>query len=500
MAVSGSLAGSFSLEGEAAIECTGSIVASFASQGLVSAGVHGQIKGGFTLSAVAEVTFVCTGEISGTFSATATAVALRPAPVPGTTLHGLSATFLKAVTKEQRWKIKVEVHQAAGPFIADITQHVTAGSVTVDETAEIRRTCQLTLDGDPSLVPPQVLTNNKMSIGEMLHPAKANELWIFRGVEYPDSTTEFAQLGVFRMSKPEIVDDGQNITITINGNDRASVVARLSWQKPYTLNATTSNVLGNPGGNLAAVVQQTLQFLIGDIYPNLMYHLSSDFAFYGTNIPFTYPVTTFGASPTSNSDPMSDLITFVAAAGAELFFDVQGNVVLRPIVNPLTTTVLDSVQFVEGENCTMDQLTRTLDETTAYNGVILYCQGTGAAGPQRVAVWDTNADSPTYYKGPWGEVPYVMTTTLIPAGGDSQVVVQQKGFQMASQQLQLILGSFDSISFNTIPNPALQEGDCIQVQRDRLQVADAYVISGMTIPLDPETDMSVTCRPRIQAA
>lgn len=507
MTVSGSLSGSFSGSGVATLVCTGSFSATFNGHALVSAGLSGKISAAFTGTAEATVTFECSGSFSAIFRGTGTATALRlPPVVAGPTLHGLSAQFLKNVGIEQRWRIKVEVHAAAGEFIADITEHVTAGSVTVDETAEIRRTCQLTLDGDPSLVPPQVLTNDRLSVAEMLHPAKGNELWIYRGLQYDDNTTEFAQLGVFRMSKPQIVDDGAELTITINGNDRASVVARLSWQKPYTLNQTVANILGNPGGNLAAVVQETLSYLLQggsggpNIYPNLQFNLSSDFAFFGTGIPFTYPVTTFGANPDSNSDPMSDLITFVAAAGAELFFDVQGNVVLRPIVNPLTSTVIDSIHFVEGENCTMDQLTRTLDETSAYNGVVLYCNGTGAAGPFVARAWDTNADSATYYLGPWGQSPYVMTTVLIPAGGDSLNVAENKGFHMALQQLQLILGSFDSISFNTIPNPALREGDCVQVTRDRMQVEDPYVISQMTIPLDPESDMSITCRPRIQAA
>lgn len=492
------------------LQCEGRLITAFSAKGTVQGTCAGTMVATFT--GLAEVTnglFPCSGTFLPTFMGAAAATSVRLPPlVPQPTLHGLSGKFLSTVATSHRWLAKVEVRTAAGDLIADITNHVTGGSVTVDETAEIRRTCQVVLDGDESLVPPQVLTSNSLALGEMLHPAKGNELWIYRGVRYSDGTTEFAQLGVFRMSKPSITDDGQNITITINGNDRASVVARQSWQIPFTVSKSPTNPLGLPGGNLANVVQQVLHYLLQggnggpNIYPNLQYHLSNDFAFLNTipPVPFTYPVTTFGADPTSVSDPMSDLITFCAAAGAELFFDVQGNVVLRPIAVAANAIVIDSVHFAEGDNCTMDSLDRTLDETTAYNGVILYCQGTGNAGPFIVKVWDTNADSPTYYQGPWGQVPYIMTTTLIPAGGDLFPLAQQKGFNMASKQLQLILGSMDSVNLTCVPNPALQEGDCVEVRRDRMQVNDPYIISQMTIPLDPAADMSITFRPRIQAA
>jgi hypothetical protein len=236
------------------------------------------------------------------------------------------------------------------------------------------------------------------------------------------------------------------------------------------------------------------------MYPNLVYHLSeSSFTFAGSTVPFTYPITTWGGDPSNPSDPMSDLATFVAAAGAELFFDVQGNVVLRPIINPETTVVVDAVHFKEGANCTVIDLARTIDETTAYNGVILYCNGTGSALPFVVKVWDLNQDSPTYYLGPWGQVAYRMTTTLIPAGSDSFTIAQQKGFYMAYQQLQLLLGSMDVLTIDTIPNPALQEGDCLFIERDRMQVSDPYVISRMTIPLDPQSQQQISFRPRIQA-
>jgi len=125
-------------------------------------------------------------------------------------------------------------------------------------------------------------------------------------------------------------------TITVNGQDRASVIARIAWQKPYPIAA---------GTNIAAAIQAAME----SRYPGLTYNFA--------NIAFSYAAQTFGADMVAGSggstDPMQDLITFAAAAGCELFFDVYGVATLREIINPTTSEVIDQVHFVEGQNCTM---------------------------------------------------------------------------------------------------------------------------------------------------
>lgn len=392
-------------------------------------------------------------------------------------LHGLSDQFLATVATSHRWKTKVEVHAPNGALLEDISEFVTGGSVSVDETREFRRTLSMSVQGTTDLIP--------FNLTDLLHPASSNELYVYRGVEYPDTTTEFAQLGVFRMTKPNISDDGANITFAVSGQDRASVIARIAWEAPYVVAAYSTTGLS---------VAQVIQAAMSTRYPGLDY---SQLDPQGT-VNFSYPGVTWGQNPSSGGgDPMSDFITFAANAGAELFFDVQGRPVLRLIRNPLTTQVIDSVHFVEGENCVVDTAQRTLDESTAFNGLILYCNGNGAAQPFSVEVWDTNPASPTYYLGPWGKVPYTMTTLLIPADPDDLPTATSKAIFMASQQLQLILGTFDDVSLTCVPNPALQEGDCLAVARGRLKIDANYVISSMTIPLDPETSQAISFRPRI---
>jgi hypothetical protein len=394
-------------------------------------------------------------------------------------LHGLSSQFQNAVSSPSHlWAVKVEVWSPTfGTYypVMDLTKYVTEGSVSVDETAEVRRTLTLTLSVPLDLIP--------ANLGDLLHPGSANELHVWRGVNYgsaDEPDIEYAPLGVFRMTQPEATDDGQTVTLTVKGNDRASVIARIGWQVPYSIHA---------GNSIAAAIQAAMETR----YAGLQYNF--------TNVPFTYPATVFGASQIAGSggtsDPMGDLITFAATAGCELFFDPDGVCTLRQIVSPTTSLVVDSVHFVEGENCVVTSVGRELDETTTWNGVELFCNGTGSAQPFVVYAWDANPGSTTYYLGPWGQVPYQITTTAIPAGNQSPEEALATAYVYAYGQLQLILGTFDNLTLSCAPNPALREGDSIQVTRERLKIDASYVISGMTIPLDNLTEMSITFRPRL---
>lgn len=392
-------------------------------------------------------------------------------------LHGLSDAFVAAVAGDQKWAVEVLVKSPGGQLLEDITDAVLVGSnVTTDETRQIRRQCQLNIDGSRS----DLLPTSK---GDLLHPATGNELWISRGVEYTNGSTELAPLGVFRTSKPGLTDTDVSMGFVLNGNDRSSVVSRIPWLVPFTVQAGTS-----PGG----VIEEALNFIIGSIYPGLNYIFSS--------VIFQYPLTTWGATPSSGSDPMADLITFAASPGCELFFDVIGEPTFRPIVNsPAGAGVVDAIHFVEGENCAVvAPMTRTIDETSAHNGVALYCNGTGIAGPFVQYVWDENSASPTYYLGVNGKNPLPITTTQIPAGSDTLQEARAKATVMASQQLQLVLGAMDDLTITHVPNPGLREGDAVHVTRKRLGVDADYIISSMTIPLDPETPQTTTFRPQVQ--
>src|SRR5579875_1831484 len=131
--------------------------------------------------------------------------------------------------------VKVDVYQA-GTYLQ--TLPVTSGSVVENETSSPRRTLTATVVGDPTLVPADP--------GDLLHPLTGNELYPYRGIVLPDGGvtpqgesipaggTEWVPLGVFRMSKPQVVYTSGGVTITLTGNDRSNEIAIRQWTGPYT--------------------------------------------------------------------------------------------------------------------------------------------------------------------------------------------------------------------------------------------------------------------------
>jgi hypothetical protein len=146
----------------------------------------------------------------------------------------------------------------------------------------------------------------------------------------------------------------------------------------------------------------------------------------------------------------------------------------------------------------MTEVERTFDETNQFNGAI--CIGNGSGNPNippvLAEVWDTDPTSPTYYLGPWGMVPYIFESALFPALGDTLASTQAKALAAAQSQFQLVNTAFDDTQLQCVPNAALAEGDCINLQRARMRLNSNYVISTMTIPLDVASTMETGHRPR----
>lgn len=408
-------------------------------------------------------------------------------------MYPVSAQFLATLQARSR-VVARRAEVWSGPtasrapqFLASLGT-VAGGSVTVDETAEVRRTGTLTLatKGYPAddVIPAEVT--------DLLHPASGNLIKLYRGFQYRSTPAlygpaggtygggtfggtsspaqELVPLGVFRISKPVVQDDNTSLTVTVTLNDLSSWVARQSWQQPYVI---------AQGANLAVAIQEAME----GRYPGLSYVMSPT--------DWVLPATTLGAQSGATSDPMSDLQTLATDGGMELFFDVLGQVVLRPVPDPSTQPVVYS--FVEGPGCTMSAAGRTLDETQQYNGVIVTANGPGGA-PVQAALWDTNPASPTYYLGTWGQVPFEYETTSFPTTGQTQSLSVAQCQAIAASIFPRVVHTMDEPTLSTACNPALQEGDCIEIARERIRLSGNYCISQMTIPLDLATAHTITCR------
>lgn len=390
----------------------------------------------------------------------------------------VSQRFLDTLASpEQKLATQISVYNGE-TWLADLVtpgdQHskVQSGTINIDETQQVRRTLSpnVVIQSEGLEYDDLVPTNGN----SLLHPASGNELRIFRGFVYNDGTNEMVPLGVFRLTVPEVKDTPDGIEIDVYGLDRSSVISKKGYQEPWPIAA------GTP-------VSEAIYNLINDKMPGLTYNMVE------CNVPV--PATTFGGKSSSSGDPFADAMKLGAIDGLELLFGATGEVVLRPVSNPATSPSVYT--FSEGDSSLLTEVDRTFDETTTYNGVILTCDS-GAGPPVQVQVWDNDPTSPTYYLGPWGKVPYPMTSSLIPYPGQSSSDAMAQALTMAQAQFLLVCRSLDEPSFYSIPNPLVWDGDVVTIERARIGVSANYACAQLAMPIDAKTTMQFTGRPQQQ--
>lgn len=332
---------------------------------------------------------------------------------------------------------------------------VVAGSVQVDRSAATRRTCSLTcVDQERNLIPESaesILT----PYGTIVQP--------YRGVRYSDGTTEVVPLGVFRLSKVNIHDKvGGSPDITIEGFDRSREVQRDKFVDVYPVAA---------GANIIAMIKSILL----RTFPDLSYDSISSTL-----------VTTAASIYDISSDPWDAVSKLALSAGCEIFFDTDGSCVIAPPVD-IDALPSPSFTFVEGNNCTMLDLSKVFTDEPGYNGVVVTGESPGDdLPPVKAVVWDNQPTSATYHLGPYGEVPMFVTDQIVTTQADAQTTAQAL---LAGQ-----LGFSSQLSITTSTNPALDVGDVIEVLRERVKVSGLYVIDAINIPLNASGTQSLTLR------
>lgn len=388
-----------------------------------------------------------------------------------TTLYPVSAKFLAAVAGSHKVATKVEVWHGT-TFLQTITSNLSTGHISVDSTAAQRRTATLVLHslGWPhdNLVPRQP--------GDLIHPASCNELRISRGVRYSTGSTEYALLGVFRMSHPKVRDTDVALSITLSAYDRSSIFQRRKWYTPFVIHSTTpvstaiKAILRNRTSGIALTLIQSSTVKVG---------------------PLSYAVTPYNVNSTTAWGTAQQL---ALTAGMELYFNVTGLPVLQPLPTPKTQSI--QLTFQTGGVVT-GTISRTFSETTQYNGVVGI--GTGPGGtPIRIEKWTSTSKSRTFAgttaPSQWGHVPFIFKTDIIPALGQTRPQALAQLQDMVNTIYRLVVNAFDVPSFSIVPNPALLEGNCIRLIRPRLGLSNTYIVTALTIPLMADSPMTVSCR------
>jgi hypothetical protein len=324
----------------------------------------------------------------------------------------------------------------------------TGGSVDIDRTADVRRKCSLdVVDPNGNLTP-----KNASSV---LTPY-GTEIRPYRGVKYTAGVLagsyEVVPLGVFRLSEATVHDQvGGSPSINISGYDLSRTVARAKFEDVYTV-AT--------GTNLVTAIQTIVQLSLPD----------TQFDTTATTMTATSPIV-FDA----DSDPWAACQTIAASAAMEVYFTASGRCKVAP---PVDIDHLPAPQwrYVEGDHCTMLDLEVKFSDDPGYNGVIVVGQAADGTTPAvRSVLWDTEPSSPTYYKGPYGKVPFFVS--------DSNITTQEQADAAAAATLNQILGFSSQLNVSAIVNPALDANDVIEVVRERSGVSGKFALDAISMPL-----------------
>lgn len=366
-------------------------------------------------------------------------------------MYAISDAFRTALTRSHAVVTRAEVLDG-GTVVQTLA--ITGGSVTVDKTAAVRRSCSVELvDPTGALVPADA--------ADLLHPSSGNELRLWRGITLPTGD-ELVPLGVFRLMKPAISDTGDALTMRIDGMDRTRRVQRARFTDVYVIAS---------GTNYATAIQT----LLASRVPSLTFSFATTTR--------TTPQLVFEAG----SDPWEAATSMATAIGYELFFDPAGTCVLRAEPDPSTDPVVWTYQ--EGADATVLSLDKDLDDEHTYNHVIVTGESSGNAAPVRAEARDDNASSPTYYLGDYGDVPYFYTSPLITTVAQAQ--------DAADALLRRVLGVAEEVSFSAVVNPAHDAGDVMRITRARMRVDANYLLERVEVPLAATDAMSTTTRKRV---
>ncbi|GAA1549984.1 hypothetical protein GCM10009804_03210 [Kribbella hippodromi] len=326
------------------------------------------------------------------------------------------------------------------------------GDVTASSTSTIRSTLSLTT----SQAWPQSST-------DLLAPY-GNEIFVERGIAYGNGQKEWVGLGYFRINTPE-QDQVPSAEVTIAATDRMAGIVDARFLSPRQFASTLTN------GQLA-------QMLITEVYPSAT--ISWDDTLVRDDTLDRTIITEDDRAGTLN-----DLITSLGKVG---WWRYDG--VFR-IATPPSVTGAPNWMIAAGTQGVLVQMSRSLTREGVYNAVVATGEAGDTTAPATATAYNLDADSPTYYNGPFGPVPRFYSSPFI--------TTKPQALSAATAILRRSLGLPYQVDLTSIANPALEPYDVIKVgyprsSRDRSLYTETHVIDEVTIPLVPTQPVTLKTR------
>lgn len=358
-------------------------------------------------------------------------------------MRPVSAQFNRIVrgshTQVSRARVLTTFQIGTNPSGTDLG--LISGDVTLDSSADVRGTIDITVDGTDAF---------SFHANGLLTPY-GNEIFVERGIIYGSGTREMVSQGYYRIYEVEQLGEPDS-PIRISARDRMSGIIDARMLTPLQFMAGTS-------------VQSLFQTLVFEVYPT-------------ATILFDYDA----ASDNINRDQIVDedryafLLDLVRARGKVMFWDYLGRLRIETPPNP-GSTVFD---VNAGQDGVLVSMNRRLDREGVYNAVVAIGQAPDASTPVRAVARDMNPNSVTFWNGRFGKVPRYFFSTFIET--------PDQAASAATKILSKSLGLPYNVNFVMVPNPALEPLDSIRVTHE--DGFENHVIESITIPLDTASPMT----------
>lgn len=356
--------------------------------------------------------------------------------------------------KVRNTRIKVDVLNFNFQTVNSLEGYVTDGSISVDATSDIRRTCNLTLAIERS--------------DKIISPG--GELWldkfirIYEGIDNPrdNGNTVWWNMGIFLINNPNTVYNVNTRTVSFEGLD---LMAKLTGRRNGQLPAVATVVYA--GSKIADVVKQTItqlggfeKYIIEDVGYTIPYDIKKDM---GSTI--------------------YDLLVEIRDLYSdwEMFFDVDG--------------VFHWQQIPDGENepvvVDFDQLNQPLvisdsidvDFENVKNNIIVYGRLLDS-GEQVMATAKDTIESSPYNIDKIGQINYIVD--------DERIYNNDLAAQRARYELFLHARMNDAIVLEVVPIYWLNDVNIkINYTNEKIGIVGEYLIKSLEIPLGISSSMTI---------
>lgn len=337
------------------------------------------------------------------------------------------------------------------PSTAGLPLQVISGDVTVDVNSDINGTMDL------------VLAEPFENVN-----AYAHEIYLERGVQYANGTTEYVGLGYFRVNSVEDVvirsKKFSGSAIRISGEDRMANLRDGRVPSPLQFGSSAS-------------VASVLDFLITDVMPGVTTVYDS------TGWPGgSAAATLLGSDHFVDQDRLAFIQELVRAYGKICYFDYAGRFVVK---TPPTTTGTPVFNINAGANGVLVRAARTISRDGVYNAVVATGEPVGDQVPVYGIAFDNDPASPTFYGGVFGKVPKFFSSSFLTT--DAQCG------SAAQNLLDATHGFPYSVALGLVPNPALEAWDIISVTYSE-GYTEVHIIDTIKYSMSVDDEMEIRTR------